>query len=578
MAIGNSALLNNQTGNNNVAIGVNAGEGTSAQSKTGGVFIGYQAGQNEDNDNRLYIDNSNAASPLIYGEFDTDIARINGILQISDPSGTGYQFPTTDGTANQVLQTDGNGNITFATPTATDSWSLTGNAGTVNGTHFIGTTDIQDLDIRTNNVIRHRFTQQGQLEFLNTGNSVFIGEGAGANDDLSTNNNTFVGTSSGTANTTGFTNSFFGHDSGRDNTTGSSNSFFGENSGLLNTTGDGNSFFGQDSGANNTTGTRNSFFGQDSGFSNTLGVNNSFFGENTALNNTSGGNNSIYGQAGGFSNTTGDNNSFFGQASGFSNTTGNNNVAIGDDALNNNLTGNNNVAIGAEAGGGTTSQSKTGGVFIGYQAGQNEDNDNRLYIDNSNTSTPLIWGNFSSNIIGINRVATTNTLEVGGDASKSTAGDWLANSDVRLKKEITPLDAEATLHRLLALQGITYEWDDTVTGTPRPTGKHYGFTAQNIQEIFPTLVEEDAQGYLQTAYGTYDAMTVEAIRALNNRIKSLEKENEALRIQNTSANSRITAIEQWITQQQKTNEPLESGLGQEKELKKKGVKEYIYNR
>ena len=79
----------------------------------------------------------------------------------------------------------------------TDNWSLSGNTGTVNGTNFIGTTDAQDLDIRTNNTIRHRFTQQGQLEFLNTGMSVFIGEGAGANDDLSNNRNTFVGRNAG---------------------------------------------------------------------------------------------------------------------------------------------------------------------------------------------------------------------------------------------------------------------------------------------------------------------------------------------------------------------------------------------
>ena len=108
---------------------------------------------------------------------------------------------------------------------------MTGNAGTLNGTHFIGTTDTQDLDIRTNNVIRHRFTQQGQLEFLNSGSSVFIGEGAGANDDLSTNNNTFVGTNSGAANTTGSSNNFFGATSGQSNITGSSNSFFGFRSG-----------------------------------------------------------------------------------------------------------------------------------------------------------------------------------------------------------------------------------------------------------------------------------------------------------------------------------------------------------
>ncbi len=85
-----------------------------------------------------------------------------------------------------------------------------------------------------------------------------------------------------------------------------------------------------------------------------------------------------------------------------------------------------------------------------------------------------------------------------GNASKSIAGDWLANSDERLKKNIQPLDAGIMLEKLLALKGITYEWNDDKTGSVRRDGVHYGFSAQNIQEVFPTLVEEDVHGYLQT--------------------------------------------------------------------------------
>ena len=72
------------------------------------------------------------------------------------------------------------------------------------------------------------------------------------------------------------------------------------------------------------------------------------------------------------------------------------------------------------------------------------------------------------------------------------------------------------------------EWNDDKTGNNRPDGIQYGFIAQNIQEVFPTLVEEDNFGYLKTAYGTYDAMTVEAIRALNDKIENLEEENQNL--------------------------------------------------
>ena len=85
------------------------------------------------------------------------------------------------------------------------------------------------------------------------------------------------------------------------------------------------------------------------------------------------------------------------------------------------------------------------------------------------------------------------------------------------------------LERLLQLDGVTYEWNDNQTGIERPNGIHYGFTAQNIQEVFPTLVEEDALGYLQTGYSTFDAMFIEAIRALNDKIERIEQENNELK-------------------------------------------------
>ncbi|HMP93861.1 MAG TPA: hypothetical protein PKD90_13355, partial [Phnomibacter sp.] len=60
------------------------------------------------------------------------------------------------------------------------------------------------------------------------------------------------------------------------------------------------------------------------------------------------------------------------------------------------------------------------------------------------------------------------------------------------------------------------------------TGLHMGFTAQNVQQVFPELVVPDAQGYLQTAYGTYDALYVEAIKELLKKIESLEAKLNAL--------------------------------------------------
>lgn len=132
-------------------------------------------------------------------------------------------------------------------------------------------------------------------------------------------------------------------------------------------------------------------------------------------------------------------------------------------------------------------------------------------------------------LIGVGRSPITNKLEVEGNASKSSSGDWLANSDARLKKNIEPLEPREMIEKLLSLKGITYEWNDDKTGTQRPEGIQYGFTAQNIQAAFPTLVEEDGNGYLQTAYGTYDAMMVEAIRYLHDENQMLKKELEDIK-------------------------------------------------
>lgn len=125
--------------------------------------------------------------------------------------------------------------------------------------------------------------------------------------------------------------------------------------------------------------------------------------------------------------------------------------------------------------------------------------------------------------VGIGRVAVTNTLEVGGEASKSTAGSWIGNSDERLKKNIQQISGDEALDKLLKLKGVSYYWADNKTGIDRPKTKQMGFTAQNIQTVFPEKVQLDANGYLQTAYGDYDAILVEAMRALHDKNKSLER-------------------------------------------------------
>lgn len=112
LAIGSQALRELQTGSENIAFGTNAlinvtngignigiGNATGLGVTTGNynTFIGYQAGYNETGSNKLYIENSNISTPLIYGEFDNDLVRINGSLQVSNKTGTAGNFAAFDG-------------------------------------------------------------------------------------------------------------------------------------------------------------------------------------------------------------------------------------------------------------------------------------------------------------------------------------------------------------------------------------------------------------------------------------------------------------------------------------------------
>jgi hypothetical protein len=113
-------------------------------------------------------------------------------------------------------------------------------------------------------------------------------------------------------------------------------------------------------------------------------------------------------------------------------TSGDNNSALGYGALHSITSGTDNTAIGINAGYSTITGS--GNVFIGSNAGYNETGSNSLYIDNSNTSTPLIKGDFASNAVTVHGslgVTGATTMNSGTSnsytlpTSRGTIGQYL---------------------------------------------------------------------------------------------------------------------------------------------------------
>ncbi len=231
--------------------------------------------------------------------------------------------------------------------------------------------------------------------------STFYGNGAGASNSSDNNQNSFFGRSAGAGVSSGTLNTYVGAYAGSailENSTGSENTFVGSFAGYAITTGHSNNFIGHSAGNVNTTGFENNFIGFEAGYSNTTGFSNTFLGYFSGRNNTSG-----------------EYNTFLGNGSGYANETGVGNLFVGGFA-GQYTHGSYNTCIGFEAG--RFNPLGSGNVFLGYGAGSNETGSRKLYIDNSDTSSPLIYGDFAADLLRVNgtlettRTGSNNVLSV----------------------------------------------------------------------------------------------------------------------------------------------------------------------
>jgi hypothetical protein len=367
--------------------------------------------------------------------------------------------------------------------------------------------------------------------------NTFVGEDAGMNNPTSTWFNTFTGYHAGYSNTIGWPNSFFGYMAGNDNTEGGYNTFVGSISGRMNTTGSDNTYVGEGSGRSNTSGNHNTFVGKGAGYSNTTS-DNSFFGYQAGALNTSGAENTFIGTQAGYANTlaygntftgylagtanTGSYNTFTGSYAGLDNTTGYRNTFNGRRAGENNTTGYYNTFIGY--GTGHTNTTGIGNVFLGYYAGRFETGSNLLYVDNSDTGSPLIWGDFSNNRVVINGNSThnTNSRTFFSNGAAGGTGAWINDSDGRMKKNITTIDQ--ALDKVQNLRGVNFEWKET---EHHEEGLQMGFIAQEVEEVIPEVVSNGGDSY-SMQYSPLTALLVEAVKEQQQIIEELRNKNNLI--------------------------------------------------
>ncbi|MCX7994010.1 MAG: tail fiber domain-containing protein, partial [Fimbriimonadales bacterium] len=107
-----------------------------------------------------------------------------------------------------------------------------------------------------------------------------------------------------------------------------------------------------------------------------------------------------------------------------------------------------------------------------------------------------------------------------------------SRSDERLKRDITPLDAQYELQRLLQLRPVSYFWRDEQMHKAVGEQPQFGFIAQELREIFPELVLEGGEdNILSVNYQALIPLLVNAIQLQQREIEQLRAEVQQLRAQ-----------------------------------------------
>ena len=287
------------------------------------------------------FDTSTPGILQVYDNDSTHYAQIQAPATIS----TNYSLvlPTDDGDANQVLQTNGSGTLSWANNITLSGSALNGLIE--NNSIWLGTDPNSTTNTAENNVA----VGIGSLDAITTGDhNVAVGYNSATILDTGYKN-VLLGSLAGQAITSGYQNLAIGYGSGYTITEGYQNIYIGDKSGYWSTTPTENTCLGTYTGQKITTGSKNTFIGQESGNSDSSIA--ALTGhENTCLGYKSGvliqgvsQYNTLIGSRSGDTLTTGTENVIIGYNSNVSTAAGTNQIVIGSGTTGQ---GDNKVVIG----------------------------------------------------------------------------------------------------------------------------------------------------------------------------------------------------------------------------------------
>jgi hypothetical protein len=292
-------------------------------------------------------------------------------------------------------------------------------------------------------------------------------------------NNTAIGYQAADSNTTGDNNVAVGSQALQANTTASSNTAVGYQAGYTNTTGATNVYIGYVAGYL-STGEQNCFVGVGAGYSST-GNYNTFIGRGNA-------------RAAGTDMTTGSANTiiggFSGNQGGLDIRTASNYIVLSDGDGNPRAFWNNEGFL-------TTTSTTNDQAFAAYR---------------QRTTSGGSVVSFYSDYTATKKLITQFTSE---GAAYSLSGTWGTISDQALKENI--VDATPKLNDINKLKVRNFNFIGA-------EDKHLGFVAQEIEQVFPTMVATGEDGYKTVKTSILVPMLVKAIQELKAEVDSLKQQ------------------------------------------------------
>jgi hypothetical protein len=153
--------------------------------------------------------------------------------------------------------------------------------------------------------------------------------------------------------------------------------------------------------------------------------------------------------------------------------------------------------------------------------------------------------------VGIGRTPTANALEVNGNASKTTASGWLANSDARIKKDVRTV--EHALEKIDQVRPVSFRYTDEYRAahTSIEDNEYLNVIAQEFSKVFPEAVKEsgetlDGKPILQVDIHPAAVYSIAAIKELHQLIKAKDDEVTKLKKQNATLEQRLQKLEKAV--------------------------------